>query len=68
MTASEILNLKDRRDFLDINYDPVKKETILGKIMPEGKEKEIDPEEFKVVSINNFYRFKVDHYLGTWKI
>jgi hypothetical protein len=52
LTASQILEMQDRRDFLDIDYDPVRKEAVLGKIMPEGKEKAIDEEEFKVVSFD----------------
>lgn len=48
MTASEVLNLEDKRDFLDINYKPLQKNVVLGKIMPEGKEKAVDEEDFKV--------------------
>ena len=51
MTESQILALKDNRDFLGPHYDDKTRNLILGKIMPEGAPQKIDFEDFKVVSL-----------------
>ena len=50
LTASEILAQFDQRDYLDTDYDPIKKRTVLGVINPEtDQEPRIDPDELKMV-------------------
>lgn len=49
MTESQILALKDNREFLGPDFDRDQQNFILGKIMPEGAPPKIDVEDFKVV-------------------
>lgn len=49
MTESQILALKDNREFLGPDFDRDQQNFILGKIMSEGAPPKIDVEDFKVV-------------------
>ena len=54
LTIEKALAEIDRRDFLDINYEPTKKHTEGGIINPEHQEKRFNIEEVKNVKIQNF--------------